>query len=412
MQPNSHEQLRKLADSQKKHQQILGGMTFSRRGHRESLLLVSFVFIALTGLGVWAAVSEIDQLARAPGQVIASARTQVVQAADNGILQNVLVTEGQQVIEGQRLAVMDQVRAQAAYQDSRNKVAALEAKLARLVAEVYGRDVEFGESLAVYPVFRENQQALFERRQSALVEGIEALEKSARLIRAELAITEPLLANGDVGEVEVLRLRRQLSETRGQIVNTRNKFFEDAQAEMTRAEEELAEQHQLLRERETILEQTVITAPMDGVVNRIEISTLGASVRAGEILMELHPTQSELIVEAKFSPADYASLGVGVPTTVKLDAYDSSIYGGLEGEIIFISPDALKESDPRTGDSYFYRVRVRVQKPDQSPNQRTREIVVAPGMTVLVEARTKSRTVMSYLTKPITKTFAAALTER
>lgn len=383
-----------------------------RGGRRGAMLLILVVFAALAIFVTWASVAKIDQLARAQGQVIAMARTQVIQAADNGVLEKLPVTEGERVSRDQVLALMDQARAKAAYEDSRNKVAALEATLARLVAEVYGRDIEFHEGLAPYPTFRENQQALFERRKQALVEGIQALEESAALIRSELTITEPLLASGDVGKVEVLRLQRQLAEVRGEIINTRNKFFQDAQAEMTRAEEDLAAQRQLLRERETVLQQTEIRAPVDGIVNRIEVNTLGASVRPGEVLMELLPTDSELIVEAKYLPADVASLRIGLPTTVKLDAFDASIYGSLDGEIIYISPDVIMENDPRMGETYFYLVRIRVQEPETSQNRRTQEIVITPGMTAMVEARTLERTVMSYLTKPITKTLSASLTER
>ena len=391
---------------------LSGGRFRGRGGRRSALLLIALVFMILSIFTAWASVAKIDQLARAQGQVVAMARTQVIQAADNGVLDQLRATEGERVSRNQVLAVMDQSRARATYEDSRNKVAALEATLERLVAEVYGRDIEFGESLDPYPVFRENQHALFMRRKQALVEGIQALEESASLIQKELEITEPLLESGDVGQVEVLRLQRQLAEIKGQIVNTRNKFFQDAQTEMTRAEEELAAQRQLLRERETVLRQTEIRAPVDGIVNRIEVNTLGAAVRAGEILMELLPTESELIVEAKYSPADVASLRIGLPAGVKLDAYDASIYGSLEGEIIYISPDAIMESDPRVGETFYYRVRIRVQDPEESVNRRTREININPGMTATVEARTLERTVMSYLTKPITKTLSASLTER
>ena len=383
-----------------------------RRRHRGAFLLVMVVCSGVGTLGVWASVSKIDQLARARGQVVAKARTQVIQAADNGVLDKLLVVEGQRVRHGELLALMEQSRARAAYEDSRSKVAALEATLARLVAEVFGRNIEFSSELSDYSAFVENQKALFERRKRALVEGIDALRKSAALVQQELKITEPLLASGDVGEAEVLRLRRQLAEIEGQIVNTRNKYFQDAQAEMTRAEEELAAQKQLLRERTTILAQTEIKAPVDGVVNRIEVSTLGAAVRPGEVLMELLPTGSELIVEAKYSPADVASLKVGLPASIKLDAYDPSIYGSLDGEVIYISPDAISENDPRTGQSVFYRVRIRVRDNQDKLKGRSKEIVVTPGMTAVVEVRGRERTVLNYLTKPITKTLADSMTER
>ncbi|MBN4051786.1 HlyD family efflux transporter periplasmic adaptor subunit [Parvibaculum lavamentivorans] len=373
------------------------------------LLLV--VFLGLLAFGFWSATARIDEIARARGQVLSLAGTQVIQSADSGVLRELLVSEGERVRRGQTLVILDQTRAEAAYKDSLNKVAALEATLSRLVAEVYERPIHFAEDLAAWPEFRANQTALFHRRQQALVEGIAALEKTASLVEDELRITEPLQSAGDVGEAEVLRLKRQISEIRGQIINNRNQYFQDAQAEMTRAEEELAAQRQLLRERQTLLEQTEISAPVDAVVKRIDITTVGASVRPGEVLMELLPTGSELIVEAKYPPADVASLRLGMPTTVKLDAYDPSIYGSLEGVVTYISPDALTEQDPRAGETVFYRVRVSFRESAVDRNAE-RAIIINPGMTAMVEVRTRDRTIFSYLTKPITKTFSEAFTER
>ena len=373
------------------------------------LLLV--VLAALVALGSWSAWARIDEIARARGQVTAADGTQIIQAADNGVIESVLVNEGDMVSRGQLLVLLDQTRAEAAYKDSLNKVAALEASLARLVAEVYGEAIEFPAHLENWPTFRANQLALFERKQQALFEGVEALQRTAALVRKELSITEPLLAEGDVGEAEVLRLRRQLSEINGQIVNSRNQYFKDAQTEMTRAEEELAAQRQLLQERATILEQTEIRAPVDGIVRRVEVRTIGASVRPAEVLMELLPTNSELIIEAKYSPADVASLRLGLPATIKLDAYDASIYGSLTGEVTYISPDALTEDNPRQGEVVYYRTLIRLDS-DSGSEVPGRTIIVHPGMTAMVEVRTRDRSVFSYLTKPVTKTLSTALTER
>ena len=381
------------------------------RGISGATIVIAVIATAISAFGAWASIAEIDQIARARGQVIAKARTQIIQSSDNGVLQDLMVEEGQKVSRGELLALMDQERALAAYEDSRNKVAALEAALARLTAEVYGTEILFPENLEEWPSFRENQKALFDRRQQALNDSIAVLQKTADLVRAELHITEPLLDAGDVGEAEVLRLRRQLSEVVGEIVNRRNQYFQDAQAEMTKTEEELEAQKQLLRERTTILEHTEVRAPVDGIVKNIEVSTLGASVRPGEILMELLPTGSELIVEAKYPPADVSSLRVGLPASVKLDAYDSSIYGNLEGRVRYISPDALTEKDPRSGETVYYRVRVGLPATEDS-DAGDGLIVVNPGMTAMVEVRTRKRTVLSYLTKPITKTLSGALIER
>lgn len=371
-------------------------------------LLVLTILVGLILFGVWAANAELDELVRARGQVIAAARTQVLQAPENGILAELLVKEGDSVRKGQLLARFDKSRVEAAYDDSRNKVAALRATLARLRAEVYGGPLSFPADLAEWPAFTENQRQLFARRRQALSEGIQALENSRRTVLEELVLSDQLMRSGDIGQVEVLRLRRAKSDLDGQIVNLRNKYFQDAQAEMAKAEEELATQEELLRERSTILGYTELRAPSNGKIRKINFNTPGASVRQSDAIIEMLPTSSELIVEAKYSPADVAELRLGLPATVKLDAYDASVYGALEGHIIYISPDALTEPANGGQEQIYYRVHVRIDGSDV----RTREIAARAGMTGTVEVRTRKRTVLEYLTKPITKTLNESLRER
>lgn len=371
-------------------------------------LLILTIFLGLLLGGVWAANAELDELVRARGQVIAAARTQVLQAPENGILAELLVKEGDSVRKGQVLARFDKSRVEAAYDDSRNKVAALRATLARLRAEVYGGDLAFPPELAEWPAFTENQRQLFSRRRQALREGIQALENSRRTVVEELVLSEELMRSGDIGQVEVLRLRRARSDLDGQIVNLRNKYFQDAQAEMAKAEEELATQEELLRERSTILGYTELKAPSNGKIRKINFNTPGASVRQSDAIMEMLPTSSELIVEAKYSPADVAELKLDLPATVKLDAYDASVYGALNGHIIYISPDALTEQSSRGDDQIFYRVHVRIDGSDVQ----NRQIAARAGLTGTVEVRTRKRTVLEYLTKPITKTLSESFRER
>lgn len=371
-------------------------------------LLILTILAALAAFGLWAATSEIDELVRARGQVIAAARTQVLQAPDNGILAELLVKEGDSVRKGQLLARFDKSRVEAAFDDSRNKVAALRATLARLRAEVYGGELVFPPELRDWPAFTENQRQLFARRRQALREGIGALENSRRSVIDELRLSEDLMRSGDLGQVDVIRLRRAKSDLDGQIVNLRNKYFQDAQAEMTKAEEDLATQEELLRERTTVLGYTDLRAPSNGKIRKINFNTPGASVRQSEPIMEMLPTSSELIVEAKYSPAEIAELKLGLPATVKLDAYDASIYGALDGHIIYISPDTLSEQSSRGEEQVYYRVHVRIDGADV----RNRQIAARAGMTGTVEVRTRKRTVLEYLTKPITKTLHESFRER
>jgi adhesin transport system membrane fusion protein len=376
--------------------------------------LIAAAFAVVTASAVWAGVAGVDQIARAQGQVIASSRTQVIQSANDGVIDKLLVHEGERVQKGQLLVRLDRRQAEAGYSDSLGKVAALKATLVRLHAEVFGRPLVFPPDVQQHSRFVTNQTELFQRRQQALKAEISALQESLQLARDELALSQPLLASGDIGKAEIIRLQRQVAEIKGQITNRRNKYFQDAQADMTKAEEDLSTQSQALAERTSIFERTEINAPADGLVRKIQITTPGAKVRQGEVIMELLPTDSSLIIEAKLNPADVAFVRNGLPATIKLDAYDYSIYGALRGVVSYISPDALTE-DSRTGEHVYYRVQLRID--DAALKQHNaahpgRPVTIQPGMTATVEIGTGKQTVLAYLTKPVTKTLSESLTER
>jgi adhesin transport system membrane fusion protein len=409
---------------------------YQSTGQSWRIVTIGFAMLALAL--AWAGSAEIEQNVRAPGQVIASSRTQVIQAANEGVVQRFDVVEGQRVKKGQLLVLLERNQAEAAYGDSTGKVAALKANLIRLRAEVFQRPLSFPAEVRAHPQFVENHTQLFNRRQQALRAELAVLEESRRLVQSELDMSRPLLASGDIGKVDVLRLERQLAELSGSMTNRRNKYFQDAQAEMTKAEEDLATQEQMLSERGTTLERTELRAPLDGLVRRLQVTTVGARVRAGDVVLELLPTDGKLIVEAKLKPADRAFVRPGLPVTVKLDAYDYSIYGALRGKVHYVSPDALNEQT-RTGDNVYYQVQV-VLEPVPAPaakaeastpvvqasvlpmnrlmemvvpqGDKSHQLEIQPGMTSTVEIRTGAQTVLTYLTKPVTKTLGESLTER
>lgn len=338
----------------------------------------------------------------------------MIQSANDGVIEALLVSEGEQVRKGQLLARLDRSQARAAYQDSLGKVAALKAALIRLEAEVFNRPLKFPADVRVHPAFVQNQTELFQRRQGAIRAEVAALEESLALVRKELDLAERLLATGDLGQAEVIRLQKQVADLKGQITNRRNKYFQDAQAEMTKAEEDLSTQQQALAERTVIYERTEIVAPADGLVKNIQLTTPGAKVRPGESIMELLPTGSALIVEAKLKPADIAFIRQGLPAAIKLDAFDYSIYGVLRGQVIYISPDALSEKT-QYGEQAYYRVQIRIDAETLAARNRAhpdKPVTIQPGMTATVEITTGSRTVLAYLTKPITKTISESLSER
>lgn len=381
---------------------------------RRSHGLIFLVLLITAGFMLWATFSEIEQYARSPGVVIASARTQIVQSANDGVIEAVFVREGDRVKKGSVLARLDRSQVEAAQQDSLAKVAALKAATARLQAEVFGRPLRFQPEIASYATFISNQSELFQRRQNALNAEISNLQESLRLTREELHLSLPLLETGDIGKAEVIRLKKQVAEIEGHVTNRRNKYFQDAQAEMTKAEEDLATQEQVLAERTAVFERTELRAPSDGLVRKILLTTPGAKVRPGEVVMELLPTDSVLVVEVKLKPVDIAFIRIGLPASIKLDAYDYSIYGILRGEVSYVSPDALTE-DTRAGEQVYYRVHIRIDSGALAERNResTKKLVeIQPGMTASVDIKTGSQTVFAYLTKPVTKTFSESLSER
>jgi adhesin transport system membrane fusion protein len=370
------------------------------------------IWIALVGivsLLIWASFAKIDQVTRAKATVIASARTQEIQASEGGVLTELAVVEGQEVKAGQLLVVLEEERAKAAVDNSASKTAALKAKLARLNAEIFETPLVFTKDVKNYPEYIQNQTALYNRRRQAINEDVASLEKMLVLARQELSMNEPLLEYGDVSQADVIKLSRQVADIEAQINNKRNKYFEEAQAEMTKAQEELDTELEQLRDSLQVLEEKRLLSPTEGKINNINVTTIGGVVKPGETIMQILPTSSDLVIDAKVSPADIAYVKEGQDANVKLDAYDYSIFGAMNGTVSYISPDTLMEQTPK-GEEPYYRVLIVITGAEFEG--RKDKIVIKPGMTASVDIKAMERTVLSYLTKPITKTLSEGLGER
>jgi len=378
------------------------------RGGSMTLWVITIGLAALVG---WAYVSEIDQVTRATGQVIASSRSQIIQASDGGILNDLRVKEGDKVKKGELLARLDSTKVNAAFLESEARCAGLEAQVARLHAEVLNHKPVFSPDLKRrYAEFVDNQSILYQRRREALDAELRIYQESLDLVQRELEMNLPLLGTGDVSQTEILKLRRQASELKGQMTNRRNKYFQDTQAELAKAEEDLAGANQILAQRKNQLEQTELFAPVDGVVKNVRITTKGGVVRSGEEVMQIVPLDDDLVVEAKLKPADVAFVKPGLSAQVKIDAYDYTIYGALNGTVTYISADTLEEN-LKQGELPYYRVQVRTtgralkNRPDE-------QMEIQTGMTATVEIKTGVNTVLKFLTKPLVKTFSESLGER
>jgi adhesin transport system membrane fusion protein len=370
------------------------------------------VFIA------WAGYFEIDQTVHTTGQVILSARTQLVQTADGGVLKELRVQEGDSVTSGQLLAVLEKERVQANLEETRARIMSLKASLLRAKAEVYFETPKFGAEFKRYPEFVSAQQGLYTQRKRSLDEELRTMQDALGMALQEKRMNDNLFKSGDVSELDVLRAKRQVTEIEGRIAATKNKYLQDTRTELTRIEDELSSQNQKLNGAENMLSHTDIMAPMDGVVKTLKIHTLGGVLRPGEELMQIAPVGDDLLLEAKVAPSDIGQLVKGQIVFITLDAYDYSIYGNLKGVLTDISPDTLSDNNaqgslvnsPNGQPSVYYKVNIVIAKDQENPKVKLMEI--KPGMTASIDIRTGTRNLLTYLLKPVIKTLGTSLNER
>lgn len=357
---------------------------------------------------VWAANATLDEVAVGPGRVIPSSHVQTIQNLEGGILAELAVTEGQIVEKDQMLVRIDDTRFTSSYREARVRRLALLATIARLTAEARGGQPVFPEEVRhAAPHFIHSETELFENRRRALEETLSGLRRSLDLASQELKMTEPLVAQGAISEVEVLRLRRQVNELKTAIDDRRNRFRAEANEELTRARNELAQLAEASIAMVDRVKRTIVRSPVRGVVKTIHATTIGAVIQPGANILEVVPIEDTLLIEAQIRPEDIAFVHPGQDATVKITAYDYSIYGGLKGKVTHVSADSLL--DEKRGVT-FYRVHVRT---DTAVIQHQgRALPIIPGMVATVDILTGRKTVLDYLLKPVLKAREKALRER
>jgi len=373
-------------------------------------IVVGTLLIIVIPILIWSKQASLEQISHAMGTIIASAKTQSIQTAIDGVINTVLVKEGQSVKQGQEIIVLDKIQTQAAYDSSFAKVAALNATLSRVKAEIYGTPLVFPDDVKQYPEFVSGQTALFKRKQTALNDEVGVYKESLKLLEDEMKLNTSLLKTGDIGAVEINKLKRQIIDIKGQITNKQNKYFQDSLAELTKTEEELSTRLQELEDKKVTLEHSSITAPINAVVKNILITTQGAKVKPGDVILELVPSNDKLIVEAKFNPKELSFIKLGQKAAVKLDAYDYSIYGIFHGLVTYISPDSLSEKTQK-GEEFYFRVQIELDTKELIAKN-GKKIEISPGMSATIDIITGERTVFDYLTKPIVKTLSESFKER
>ena len=377
-----------------------------------SIIIFGSLFVVIIPLLIWANFAEIEQRSTTRGIVIASDKTQKIQSPIDGVVDVIMVKEGRKVNKGDILVVLEKEQNQAALDAAASKVASLQAKLIRLRAETRGESLNYpaGFLQDEYQEFITTQKKLFLLRKKALEDEVSSLESALKLKEEELSSNQRLVDSGDIGRNKILSINREIIDLSGKISNTKNKFYQNAQEEMTNTEEELSIRKEMLTEKRVTLDRSEIISQMDAVVKEIIITTRGAKVRPGDVILELVPLGQELIIEAKLKPTDISFIKIGQKARVKLDTYDFSIYGSFDGRVEYISPDTMIEQNSR-GDEYFFKVLISLDPSDLFTKKGT-TIDITTGMGAQADIITGSRTVLHYLTKPVIKVLDESFIER
>ncbi|MGE5451832.1 MAG: HlyD family type I secretion periplasmic adaptor subunit [Acidobacteriota bacterium] len=361
-------------------------------------LMCIVVIVAL----VWASLAKVDQIVKAEGRVVADGREQIISSLEGGILGNMLVREGMLVEKGQDLVQLDPTRFEAQQNEGQAKRIALMATVARLQAEAMGKSLVFPPAVQADRAVVQGETESYEARRLALNDAVGVTRRSLSLLQRELRMSERLSASGLMSEVEVMRLQRQANDLNLQIQERVNRFRQDASAELVRARTELAQLEEQMVVKQDVLSRTTLKSPVRGLVKNIRIGTLGGVVQAGAPIMEIVPVGTRILVEARIKPADIGFIKKGLPVTVKLSAYDYFVYGGLEGVVDYISPDALaEEGKAASPEATYYRALIRADV--STLRQGGKPLSVLPGMVASVEMRTGERTVMQYILLPLMK---------
>lgn len=421
------------------------------RAHWALLTIGLFFVIAVA----WAAYFEIDEVTHGEGKVVTANKTQYVQNLEGGIIADILVREGDLVQQGQLLFRIDPTRFSAEFREGKQSAVALQAKIARLQAEVSGKPLEMPASVrAAAPAIAETESSLYRarqldlnnriallrdqmaQRQQELVEirtRAKRLEETIALVERELSITSPLVKKGVVSEVDVLRLERELARSRTELdaarlaiprveaaIDEAKKRIDDSvlafrsasQAELAEAKVAYERLTQTMPALEDRVNRTEVRSPVKGVVKTIPNKTVGGVVQAGSPLAEIVAVEDALLFEARVPPAEIAFISVGQRAVVKISAYDFDIYGGLEGRVEHISADSIPPhpSDGSGTTEPYFLVSVRTEK--SGIEYQGKLLSVTPGMTGVADIITGRRTILYYLLKPVNKARERALTER
>jgi adhesin transport system membrane fusion protein len=408
-----------------------------------------FWIVAIILFITWSDFAYIDEISRGSGEIIPSGENQIVQNLEGGIIEEILVQEGDIVHKGQILLKIDNQKSKSSYSSNEIKADALEAKIMRLKAEAYGKNFKVPKN--TYDRLRQfidNEKSLYLTDKKQLNSKINALKEklsqkqqelseakshmkhlktSLSMINKEIKMTKPMVAKGVRSRIDFLKLQREANEVEDKYSSTKKSiprlksaikevqsnikettllFQADAKLKLNDATTEC----QTYKGASTALEdqvvRTIVKSPMKGIVKKLYVNTVGGVIKPGEDIMEIVPSDETLLVSVQIKPKDIAFIYVCQKSIVKFTAYDFAIYGGLDGEVVLISPDSTKDEKGNV----FYEVRIKTDK--NHIDRHGKKLKIIPGMTVSADIITGQKTVLDYILKPILKTKQYTFTER
>ena len=379
------------------------------------MLLWGFLALFITFL-VWAHFAVLEEVKRGNGKVVPSRQIQVVQSLEGGIVGDILVQEGTVVQQGQSLMRIDDTKFAAELGEIRERRASMAARVARLDAEANGRtEIVFPDQTEdVAPAAVATEKSVFKTRSQKVAQDIDVLNQqitrltqSSALLDRELTLTRKLYEQKVVPEIEMLRLERQSAEAKGQIAEAKSKIATTVSTFRAQADEDLAKSRgdlavldENIKSAQDRVRRTDLRSPVRGIVNKLNVTTIGAVVQPGANVMDIVPLDDTLLVEGKIRPQDIAFIRPGQDAVVKISAYDSSVYGHLDGKVERISADTILDDKGEAAQrpETYYRVMVRTEKnhlgTEESP------LPIIPGMITTVEVLTGKKSVLDYIMKP------------
>lgn len=367
-----------------------------------SQLMIWLLSITVVIFVIWASLTSIDQIVRGPGKLVPTSNTQVIQNLEGGLLSELLVTEGQIVEKDQILARLSDKRFKAAFEELESEVLALEIKLKRLEAEINQEDNFFipDDLKQQAKEVSASETQLFYARSLEFESAKESLEKSLQLFNREEAILAKSVKRRIAPEIDLVKARQSRNDIKSQLSALTNEFMLTRTEEHAKVLTELNQARANYANRKDQLFRTTLTAPTRGIVNKVLITTIGGVAPPGEPILELTPLEDDLQIEAEISPKDVAFIYPGMRSTIKLTAYDYTIYGSFSGKVIHVSADTFEKQNTREPEPY-YKVLIELDK--DALETKDKKIEIRPGMLADTELHVGKNTIMSYLLKPLFK---------